>query len=154
MYASERCPPHGERISTIGQWTVADPGERHGGAPPLFLDQTEAGKLFRWPPPPLLLIWKSGSVLVIALPSARWVSSSISLGACFGEVTVSWRKASAFEWADVLYRNRTSSCVQGNTWPKRPVERSYLFAWYLQIWPLQTPGQSSLTSQRKIQTRT
>ena len=51
------------------QWRIQ--GKDTGGAPPLFLDQTEAGKLFRWPPPPPLLIWKSGSVLVIALPSAR-----------------------------------------------------------------------------------
>ena len=36
------------------QWPIQ--GKDTGGAPPLFLDQTEAGKLFRWPPPPLLLI--------------------------------------------------------------------------------------------------
>ena len=38
------------------QWRIQGKDTGGGGAPPLFLDQTEAGKLFRWPPPPLLLI--------------------------------------------------------------------------------------------------
>ena len=40
------------------QWRIQAEGT--GGAPPLFLDQTEAGKLFRWPPPPppsYLKVW-------------------------------------------------------------------------------------------------
>ena len=53
------------------QWRIQGKDTGGGGTPPLFLDQTEAGKRFRWPPPPHLLIWMSGSVLVIALPSAR-----------------------------------------------------------------------------------
>ena len=50
-------------------WSVADPGEGPGGLPTppsLFLDQTEARraekKMLRLGPPPLLIVWMTGTV--------------------------------------------------------------------------------------------
>ena len=53
--------------STFSQFAVAEPGEGRGGhAPPLFLDQTEAEKIFLQPgppPPPPAVVWSTENCL-------------------------------------------------------------------------------------------
>ena len=46
MYGLERSPPHGDRISTVGQSAVPDQGEGAGGPKKMFLRPP-------LPPPPL-----------------------------------------------------------------------------------------------------